>query len=292
MNYEHEYTEWKTLDGVTFPAGWHHHDGWDDERQVPAISGGHNGFGGSFPDIQINACPDAAAPALAREAAPRVESSRLGDGIWLIGGSTHNSVAVEFKDFVVVIEAPLDEARSLGVINEVVRLAPDKPVRFLVNTHNHYDHIGGLRTYLHIGATVITHQRNRLFYEAELLNYVPRTLAPDLVSLHPPTEIAEGYTIEDVDEKYIISDGGRNLDLYYVQGLGAHAEGMLMAWLGRERLLIEADMFDTHEGAAAQPDAAHRALLQNVKQLRLDVGAIVPIHGKPVAWEVFEKFVK
>jgi hypothetical protein len=71
-----------------------------------------------------------------------------------------------------------------------------------------------LRTYLPIGATVITHQPNREFYEVELLNYVPRTPKPDMVSLYPPTELSEGYTMEDVDEKYVISDGERNLSTF------------------------------------------------------------------------------
>ena len=294
MNYEHEYTQWKDVDGVKFPAGWHHHDGWDDERQFPVISGGHNSFGGTFPDIKVNDCGEpVTVPANVQAfsaTSPRVESDQLAQGVWMIGGGSHNSVAVEFKNFVVVIEAPIDEARSLPVIEEVVKLVPDKPIRFIVNTHDHYDHLGGLRTYLHVGATVITHQRNRLFYETELLNYVPRTLEPDLVSLYPPTEISEGYTLEDVDEKYVISDGDRNLDIYYVQGLNSHVEGMLMAYLPKEKILIEADLFDTP--AQGKPTAVNQAFANNVRQIGLDVETIAPIHGKPAPWSDFEAFMK
>src|SRR5690606_38296113 len=56
MNYEHEYTDWRDVEGIKFPAGWHHHEGYDDERHKPTITGGHNAFGGSFGDIQVNAC--------------------------------------------------------------------------------------------------------------------------------------------------------------------------------------------------------------------------------------------
>ena len=72
----------------------------------------------------------------------RVETAQLADGVYLLGGTTHNSIAIEFKDYVAVVEAPLDEARSLAVIEEVVKLVPAKPIRFLVNTHQHHDHIG------------------------------------------------------------------------------------------------------------------------------------------------------
>ncbi len=150
----------------------------------------------------------------------------------------------------------------------VVELAPGKPIRYLVNTHDHYDHLGGLRTYLHIGATVITHQRNRMFYESELLHYAPRALEPDLVSLYPPTELAEGYTMEDVDEKYILGDGSRTLELYCVQGLGdLHAEGMLLAYLPQERILIEADLHDPGPlpGDRERLTPLEKALRRNVR---------------------------
>jgi glyoxylase-like metal-dependent hydrolase (beta-lactamase superfamily II) len=298
MNYEHEYTEWRDIGGVKFPAGWHHHDGWDDERQIPTISGGHNGFGGTFAKIEPNVCTSTVTvPEVVRQAAvPRVqvETQKLADGVWLLGGSSHNSVAVEFKNYVAVVEAPIDEARSLAVIAETVKLVPNKPIRFVINTHAHYDHLGGLRTYLHVGATVITHQRNRVFYETELLNYVPRTLQPDMVSLYPPTEISEGYTMEDVDEKYVLTDGTRNLEIYYVQGLGTHVEGMLMAYLPKEKILVEADLYDPPVSAEALPATSsvmHRAFYDNVRQLGLDISTIAPIHGRAVPWSEFMKVV-
>ncbi len=293
MNYEHEYTQWQDVDGVKFPAGWHHHDGWDDERQFPVISGGHNSFGGVFADIKPNDCGETiVVPESVRKHKEdrRVASTELADGVWLLGGSSHNSVAVEFDKFVAVVEAPIDEKRSLRVIEEVVQLVPDKPIRFIVNTHAHYDHLGGLRTYLHIGATVITHQRNRLFYETELLNYVPRTLQPDMMSLYPPTEVSEGYTMEDVDEKYVLSDGSRFLEIYYVQGLNTHVEGMLMAYLPKEKILIEADLFDPPSAGTRRintPDEIHQAFYNNVSQIGLDVETIAPIHGRPVPWSEF-----
>ena len=293
MNYEHEFTSWQQVgDGIIFPAGWHKHDGWDDERQVPLITGGHNSFGGSFPEMTATDCQPVAVPDAVRRAARTdhsVEASTLAEGVWLLGGGSHNSVAVELAEFVAVIEAPLNEYRSLAVIDKVVDLVPDKPIRFLVNTHDHYDHLGGLRTYLHIGATIITHQRNRLFYESELLNYVPRTLEPDMVSLYPPTEISEGYTMEDVDEKYILGDSERFLEIYYVQGLGMHVEGMLMAYLPRERIVIEADLYDPGllPDDIPRPTETERSFYSNVVQNGLSPAIVAPIHGKAVPWERF-----
>ena len=61
MNYEHEFTNASYIDignGVKFPTGWHHHDGWDDNFGAQSITAGHNGFGGEFKKITANACPD------------------------------------------------------------------------------------------------------------------------------------------------------------------------------------------------------------------------------------------
>jgi glyoxylase-like metal-dependent hydrolase (beta-lactamase superfamily II) len=294
MNYEHEYSDWREAGGIRFPAGWHHHEGYDDERFKPTISGGHNAFGGTFQDIRPNACgAPPAVPEPVREAsvaAARVATEKLADGVWLLGGGSHNSVAVEFRDFVAVVEAPLDEDRSLAVIEEIVKLAPEKPIRYVVNTHSHYDHTGGLRTYLHIGSTIITHKRNRVFYEDELLNYVPRTLQPDMATLYQPTEIREGYTMEIVAENYVVSDGTRSMQISYVQPL-AHVEGMLMVYLPAEKMVIEADLYDP-PGPGAPPPAAnpsHKSFFDHVRRLGLDVRTIVPIHGRPAPWSEFLK---
>lgn len=292
FNYEHEFSNDAYADlggGIRFPTTWHHHEGWDDNFGALNISAGHNAFGGKFDKIQANACPDAVGvPAAVRAGAPalRVEPRKLADGVYLLGGGSHNSVAVEFKDYIAVVEAPLDEARSLAVIEEIVKLIPDKPIRFLVNTHQHFDHIGGIRAYMHIGATVITHWKNFDFYNRDVLNYAPRTLAPDMVSRWPPTELTEGYQYETVRENHILSDGGRNLHISYVQPL-EHVEGMLVAYLPKEKILIEADLYDSVESLVA-PTAANRTLRDHVRRLRLDVVTIAPIHGAAVPWSQFE----
>jgi len=177
----------------------------------------------------------------------------------------------------------LNEDRSLAVIEEVVRLMPGKPIRWLINSHQHFDHAGGLRTYMHIGATIVTHGRNFEFYVRDVLNYTPRTLKPDMVSLWPPTELAEGYFYEAIRENFIISDGTRNLNVHYVNPLD-HVDGMLIAWLPRERLLFEADLVDTTQPRSAAPTSDQRSFFNAVKKLGLEPLQIVPVHGRPVPW--------
>jgi glyoxylase-like metal-dependent hydrolase (beta-lactamase superfamily II) len=182
----------------------------------------------------------------------RVEASELADGVWLMGGGTHNSVAVEFADFIAVVEAPLNETRSLAVIEEIVRRIPGKPIRYVVNTHDHYDHVGGLRAYLHIGHRDHAPPQRQLLPpggpEPLPLGHRPRPAQPE-----PPTETREGYIYELVQENYWLTDGDRVLHISQVQPMSSHAEGMLMAYLVNEGIAIEADLFDTHEPSPAAP---------------------------------------
>ena len=99
----------------------------------------------------------------------------------------------------------------------------------MIVSHPHFDHIGGLRTYNHIGATAVLHYINLKFMNRDVLTYKARTVKPDIVSLWPPTEVAEGYNYEAIQERYVITDDTRSLHVYYVQPL-QHVTGMLMAW--------------------------------------------------------------
>lgn len=298
-NYEHEFTNASYIDigeGIRFPTVSHSHTGWDDNYQAQSVNAGHNSFGGSLANIQANVCPDQVAvpPSVAAASfAIEVPVTEVATGVWLLGGASHNSVAIEFADYVAVVEAPLDEARNLAVIDTIVKLVPDKPIRFLVNTHQHHDHIGGLRTYMHIGATIITHWKNYDFYTRDVLNYAQRTLAPDMLSLWPPTEVAEGYQYETARENYVLTDGVRTLEISYVHPL-AHVEGMLIAYLPAEKILIEADLFDG-PFADDQPlvvgTPSNNSLYSHVSRLGLDVETIIPIHGRVTPWSDFVSLI-
>jgi glyoxylase-like metal-dependent hydrolase (beta-lactamase superfamily II) len=201
-------------------------------------------------------------------------------------------VAVEFRDHVAVIEAPLNEERSLAVIEEVMSLAPNKPIRFIVTTHHHWDHLGGLRTYVHEGATVITHEGNRPYYQ-EVLRARPWLLEPDRFSLYPPEEWSEGYIFETVREKYILGDEARTVELHHVQGLN-HVAGMLIAYFPKEKLVVEADLYTPPppgDQSPRTPSASSRTFYENLQRLDLDVEIIVPIHGRPTSMSAFVEFV-
>ena len=126
---------------------------------------------------------DLRVPAAARNATipePVVNAEKIGDGIYYLTGGSHHSVAIEMRDHVILVEAPQNEARSVAVIAKVKEIIPNKPIKYVVNTHVHFDRSGGLRTLVNEGATVVTQRANRDFYQTAWTQ--PRTLNPDLLA--------------------------------------------------------------------------------------------------------------
>jgi glyoxylase-like metal-dependent hydrolase (beta-lactamase superfamily II) len=211
-----------------------------------------------------------------------------------MGGGSHNSVAIDFRDFIVMVEAPLDGARSEAVIAETKRVILGKPIRYLVNTHHHFDHLGGARTYAAEGATVVTHNRNRELYERVIFAPQPRTLLPDRLSQFPfATTGPLPVMLEFMWDRHAISDGQRSLLLFHVQELN-HSENMLVAYLPQERILINADLYSPPAQGAPPPANVSQgaiALYQTIQRLRLDVATHVPIHGRAGTHAEFERIV-
>ena len=289
MLYEVRHLQYRDFGGVRFPSVIHVHQG------DPVFNPAHNLMEIRVTSVQANpTVPPMAVPEAVRTAtAPpvTVETSKLAEGVWRLGGS-HNSVAVEFADFVAVVEAPLNEARSIAVIDEVAKLVPNKPIKYVINTHHHFDHSGGLRTYMAQGATLVTAAANREFYENVMFLPLSRSLQPDRMSLYYPnfTTSRRPVPIETVGQKFTVSDGVRTLDLHPVQGSN-HAAGMLVAYLPKEKMLINADLYSPPAPNAqpAPPSLATMNLRQNVDRLKLDVAQHVPIHGRVGTHEEFVK---
>jgi glyoxylase-like metal-dependent hydrolase (beta-lactamase superfamily II) len=291
---EYRWTDYREVgNGVKVPFHLHAHMG-----DHPLIPGGHNFMDMRATDIKVNvadaaqAVPDAVrnAPAPTQN---RIVSTQLAPGVVLIAGSSHNSVAVEFRDFVTVIEGPLNNQRTNAVVAEVHKQFPNKPIKYLVNTHNHFDHLGGVRGFVAEGATVVTDNANRNFYERVVFAPQSRTLSPDRLSQRPFAPTGPGtLALQTFSETYTISDGNETIQLYHVDGLN-HSDNMLIAYLPKEKIVINADLYGPPAaGGNIQNVSANAvALYRNIKRLNLDVAQHVPIHGNPGSNADFERIV-
>jgi len=212
--------------------------------------------------------PGGPQPAPAAAPAPAGQSEKLGDGVYRITGG-YVALAVEFKDHVVVIEGGQSEARGLAIIAETKKLIPNKPIKYVVNTHAHFDHSSGLAPFVAEGATIITHENNDDYLKKALS--APRTLVGDQLAKSNKKPKVEG-----VGEKRILKDDTHTIELHHVTGL-AHSDGMLIAYLPKEKVLFSGDFNIPAQGQPVSP--AIGTLVQNVDRLKLDFDRHVLVHA-------------
>ena len=163
---------------------------------------------------------------------------------------------------------------------------PNKPIRYVVNTHHHFDHAGGLGPFVVEGATIITHDVNKAFFESSLA--APRTVQPDKLA-----QSGKKATVEGMQDKRVLSDGTRTVELYLIQGT-VHGDGLIMAYLPKEKLLVEADAYTPaapNAAPPAQPNPAQVNLYDNIERLKLAVDQILPLHGRKVPLAELQKWI-
>lgn len=238
--------------------------------------------------VRVNTAAEFGIPAgIAANPAPvvtRVDVTELAPGLWFLGGTTHNSVVVEQQSGVVVIEAPLNEERSNAVLAKVRELVPAKPIVAVINTHAHFDHAGGLRTFAAAGITVISHARNVDYYQRAWKR--PRTLGPDRLARSDHAAKFRSFT-----GKLVLADGNHPVEIHAIEGSG-HNDAFALVYLPADKVLVEADAW-TPPAAGAPPPAVINPLWKNLgdnlARLELDVKRIAPLHGSIQTREDFEK---
>jgi glyoxylase-like metal-dependent hydrolase (beta-lactamase superfamily II) len=267
MLVEATYKDYRDFSGVKFPT------------KIVQKQGGFPVLDLNVSEVEPNAPAQIEVPAAvsrARGAAPpavRVDSQKLADGVWYVGGDTR-STAVEFKDYVAVFEGYGNEELALATIAEVRKLVPNKPIRYLINSHHHFDHSSGVRTYVAEGATIITHEINKPFWENAFR--APCDLLADKLCQNPKTA-----TFKTVKEKFVLTDGVRTLEVHHLQG-SQHDAGFLIAYLPNEKLVMEGDaaIASLAPNLPAGPNPfVIKNFQENLERLKLDVERIAPVHG-------------
>jgi len=259
------YEGYRDVSGVKFPS------------RIQQAQGGFPVLDLSVKEVVANAPADIQVPDAVRTATERVTTEKVADGVWFVAGGSHNSVAIEMKDHLVLVEAPLNDGRSEPVIAAVKQLAVGKPIRYVVNSHSHFDHSGGLRTAVAEGATVVTQAGNKAYFERAFAT--PNRIRPDALA-----RSGKKAKLVTVDDALQMTDGSRTLQIMRIRS-GIHSDTFLMVYLPKERLLIEADAFTPPPPGTptpATPNPNNVNLVQNTEGLKLAIDRILPLHGRVV----------
>jgi len=266
---ETTFSDYKDFGGIMFPG------------HIVRVQGGHPVLDLTVSAAKASTSVDLSVPESVKSATVPpivVTSTKLADGVYYLTGGTHHSLAIEQRDHVVVVEGPQNEARSLAVIARVKETIPNKPLKYLINSHHHFDHSGGLRTWVDEGAIIVTHQMNKAYYEQAWATQ--HTLGPDkLASSKKPA------TFETFSAKYVLADDKRPVEIHEIVGSG-HADGFLMIYLPKQQILAEADAYTPAAADAPPPPTPNPFsvnLYENIERLKLDVKQIAGLHGPRMA---------
>jgi glyoxylase-like metal-dependent hydrolase (beta-lactamase superfamily II) len=199
--------------------------------------------------------------------APPVE--KLGEGVFKIGGN-YTSLAIDMGDHVLVIESGQSDARGTAVMAAAKQAVPGKPIRFVVNSHPHFDHASGLAAAVAEGATILTHRNNEKVLEQLLSG--PRTLIGDSLSKvsNRRTNVVEGIGDRDVRKGM----NGKIVELHRIPN--EHSDGLLAVYLPAEKVLWSADI--TVVNPNPNQLGVVKSAVEALNKLKLDFNSWIPAH--------------
>ena len=265
------YADYRDFGGVKFPT------------KIRQTVGGLPALELTVTEVKPNPAADMPVPDSVRQAGNpyvKVTTQKAADGVWYLTGGSHHSVVIEMKDHLIVVEGPLNDDRALAVIKEARALVPNKPIKYLVVSHHHFDHSGGVRAFAGEGVTLITHDASLQYFERIVA--APATVSPDHLA-----KSGKKAAVEGVRDRRVLTDGTRSVEIRQIAGI-QHADDMLMVYLPKEKLLIEADAYTPpapNTAPMSPPSPFNVSLAENVKNQGLAVDQILPLHGRlvPVA---------
>jgi len=157
----------------------------------------------------------------------------LAPNVQHVEGGTANNLIIAMKDHLIIFDAPYGELQSRWVIDAAKAKYPGKPIRYLVLTHHHMDHTGGMRTYVAEGAKVIVPSPDKAYFEKDVR--APHTIVPDDLQKKPrPAEITE------VKDQMTLKDDTTEIHLYNITN--PHVQGFLLAHIVTGNILYVTDL--------------------------------------------------
>jgi glyoxylase-like metal-dependent hydrolase (beta-lactamase superfamily II) len=293
-SYMLRYGDWRKVDGVMLPFSLRYELNGRalQEEQIKSIrhnaslSGNVFAIPESVRSEKIDAKPIASQWILRRIAgnvsyqdmgrAPVIQWVQLAPGVHKIQGGSHATILVEMRDYLIAVEGPLYEARTAPVIKSIKERFPGKAIRYAIPTHHHLDHAGGIRAFMAESAAIVVPFNAEAFYAK--VARAPHTRNPDSLERNKSAVVIEAFG----GGPRVLSDGARQVEIHLLPT--SHAEDLVVVYLPKERLLIEADHISPRDGQV-RPGPRVKEFVQELDKLKLDVATIVGIHGDQASLE-------
>ena len=208
---------------------------------------------------------------------------QVAPGVFQTQGGTHHSLVVEMADHLIVMDAPVTDAQSNWLMGATRAQFPGKPVRWLVLTHHHMDHAGGLRGILADGGTLVVGQGAGAHFRKVLAAPMTRNadLSPRSFHMTPILEVPESHVMSD--------SRGRQVVVYAMDN--PHAKAMLMGWVPDVKLGFVTDIWSPGVPLPAKPNPGLMSVVNTVKRAGLQPERFAGGHGSTADYQSLVRLV-
>lgn len=193
---------------------------------------------------------------------------QLAPNVQHVEGGTANNLIVAMKDYLVIFDAPYGELQSRWVIDAAKAKYPGKPIKYLVLTHHHMDHTGGMRTFVAEGATIVVPAPDKAYFEQDIA--APRTIVPDDLQKKPTAA-----NIVEVKDEMSIKDDTEEVKIYNITN--PHVQGMFIGHVVKGNVLYVTDLISPR-GVIERSDATV-AVGEAVKKFGIAGTTVAGGHG-------------
>lgn len=217
---------------------------------------------------------------------PPTRETKLAEGVYLFESGA-NSLVVEFDTYLLVVEPYAGGRGAKQTIAKARELFPGKPVKYVVVTHFHDDHSGGLRGYVAEGAALVTTAANQRFFERMASSTF--TLAPD-----DQSKANKKPVFEFVRGKRTFTDGKQTVEVVDI-GPSPHAREMLVVYLPKEKLVFQGDLVNLPNSGRWMPSTVNDStvhFLEALPRFNLDVKRVASVHGPATTIEDLREAVE
>ncbi len=210
-------------------------------------------------------------PSFDTRATSGLRLAEVAPGIQQVQGGSHNSLIVEMKDHLIVFDAPVTDAQSKWTLDAAKQKFGNKPVKYLVLTHHHMDHAGGIRAYAAQGSTIVVGKGAGEHFRSVLA--APFRRNPDV-----PSKDLRQTPIVEVADKQTFTDGQRQVSAYLIEN--PHASSYLIGYIPDAKLGFVTDLWSPgRDPLPPKLNPGQAALVAAVKKIGITPAKFAGGHG-------------
>lgn len=261
---------YKQVNGIFIPSG------------VSARANGDEVFYFTHLDTKINTGYDPrvlefpAGFTLASAQPPAPELKEVSKNIFFIEEQItgYNSTFVNFKDYIVVLDAPIGTQFSKVTLDQINKKFPGKKVKYALISHFHYDHTSGLPFFLANGAEVILQDGLQQFV-TDMVN-AKHSLQPS-----PLTNETKQVKFVPVKDSWVLEDTSMKMEV--VVGKTSHTDYMLLAYFPQQKLVWQADFIVVGQAPGKIPPGftVNEEFQKIIGDRGWKVDKVIGVHGRP-----------